>query len=160
MPQTNLALITCPNLKQKVSVDLLDTWFSSEVGFICPTKVLKIITNLQWLGFAWNTEQRLLFSGNHLSAPNCDHLHSLPHFGGRSFLSTTSGTITANVGQVDRCLTVGSVQFSGNVFFFFHVLLPFENKDSEVFKRLLVYSIYICELLLIMNYIYICKQLL
>ena len=34
-----------------------------------------------------------------------------------------------------------------NVFFFFpHVLLPFENK--EVFTKLSVYSIYICELLL------------
>ena len=44
--------------------------------------------------------------------------------------------------------------------FFFHVLLPFENKDSEVFTRLSLYSMYICELLLIMNYIYICKQLL
>ena len=31
-------------------------------------------------------------------------------------------------------------------FFFPHVLLPFENK--EVFTRLSVYSIYICELLL------------
>ena len=42
--------------------------------------------------------------------------------------------------------------------FFPHVLSPFENK--EVFTRLSVYFIYICELLLIMNYIYTCKQLL
>ena len=39
------------------------------------------------------------------------------------------------------------VQFLFFFFFFFpHVLLPFENK--EVFTRLSVYSIYICELLL------------
>ena len=48
-----------------------------------------------------------------------------------------------------------------NYYYFFpRVLLPFENKDSEVFTRLSVYSIYVCELLLIMIYIYICKQLL
>ena len=99
--QTNLALITCPNLKQIVPIDSLDRCFSSEVGFLCLTNVLKTITNLQWLGFAWNPELRLSFPRNHLSAPNCDHLHPLLHLGGRSILSTTSGTITTNVGQVD-----------------------------------------------------------
>ena len=39
--QTNLALITCLNLNQIVPVDLLDRCFSSEVGFLCPTNVLK-----------------------------------------------------------------------------------------------------------------------
>ena len=99
--QTNLALITCPNSKQIVPVDSLDRCFSSEVGFLCPTNVLKTITDLQWLGFAWNPELKLSFPRNHLSAPNCDHLHPLLHLGGRSFLSTTSGTITTNVGQID-----------------------------------------------------------
>ena len=82
--QTNLALITCPNLKQIVPVDSLDRCFSSEVGYLCPTNVLKTITNLQWLGFAWNPELKLSFPRNHLSAPNCDHLHPLLHLGGRS----------------------------------------------------------------------------
>ena len=52
--QTDLALITCPNSKQIVSVEALDRCFSSEVGFLCPTNVLKTVTSLQWLGFAWN----------------------------------------------------------------------------------------------------------
>ena len=42
--------------------------------------------------------------------------------------------------------------------FFPHILLPFWNID--VFTRLSVYSIYIFELLLIINHIYICRQLL
>ena len=42
-------------------------------------------------------------------------------------------------------------------FFFFHIFYcHFENK--KVFTRLSVYSIYICKLLLIINYIYIFKQ--
>ena len=88
-------------MKQIVPVDSLDRCFSSEVGYLCPTNVLKTITNLQWLGFARNPELKLSFPRNHLSAPNCDHLHPLQHLGGRSFLSTTSGTITTNVDQVD-----------------------------------------------------------
>jgi len=48
--QTNLALKTCPNLKQVVPVDSLDRCFSTEVGFLCPTSVLKTITNfLGWV---------------------------------------------------------------------------------------------------------------
>ena len=43
------------------------------------------------------------------------------------------------------------------LFFFFHIFYcHFENK--KVFTRLSVYSIYICKLLLIINYIYIFKQ--
>ena len=99
--QTDLALITCPNSKQIVSVEALDRCFSSEVGFLCPTNVLKTVTSLQWLGFAWNPELKLSFPRNHLSAPNCDHLQPMIHLGGRYFLSTTSGTITTSNGQLD-----------------------------------------------------------
>jgi len=49
--QTNLALITCPNSKKTVSLEALDRCFSSEVGFLCPKKVLKIVSSLQWLCF-------------------------------------------------------------------------------------------------------------
>ena len=99
--QTNLALITCPDSKQIVSVESLDRCFSSELGFLCPTNVLKTVTDLQWLGFAWNPELKLSFPRNHLSAPNCDHLQPLIHLGGRAFLSTTAGSISTNVGQLD-----------------------------------------------------------
>ncbi len=90
--QTNLALITCPNSKQIVSVESLYRCFSSELGFLCPTNVLKTVTNLQWLGLAWNPQLKLSFPRNHLSAPNCNHLQPLIHLGGRAFLSTTVGS--------------------------------------------------------------------
>ena len=99
--QTNLALITCPDSKQIVSVESLDRCFSSDLGFLCPTNVLKTVTDLQWLGFAWNPELKLSFPRNHLTAPNCDHLQPLVHIGGRSFLSTTSGAISTNNGRMD-----------------------------------------------------------
>ena len=67
--QTNLALITCPNSKQVVSIEALDKCFSSEVGFLCPKNVLKTISSLQWLGFPWNPELKLTFSRNHQPTP-------------------------------------------------------------------------------------------
>ena len=66
--QTNLALITCPNSKQIVSLEALDRCFSSEVGFLCPTNVLRSVSSLQWLGFAWNPKLKLSFPRNHLPA--------------------------------------------------------------------------------------------
>ena len=99
--QTNLALITCPNSKQIVSIEALDRCFSSEVGFLCPTNVLRTLSSLQWLGFAWNPELKLSFPRNHLPAPNCDHIQPFVHLGGRYFLSTTSGTIVTNTGYLD-----------------------------------------------------------
>ena len=99
--QSNLALITCPNAKQVVSVDALDRCFSSEVGLLCPKNVLRTITSLQWLCFAWNPELKLSFPRNHLSASNCQHLQPLVHLGGIFFLSTTSGTLTTNVGDYE-----------------------------------------------------------
>ena len=77
--QTSLALITCPNSKQVVSIEALDKCFSSEVGFLCPKHVLKTISSSHWLGFAWNPELKLSFARNHQAAPNCDHLQPLIH---------------------------------------------------------------------------------
>ena len=99
--QTNLALITCQNSKQIVSLEALDRCFRSEVGFLCPTNVLKTVTSLQWLGFAWNPELKLSFPRNHLPVPNCDHIQPFVHLGGRYFLSATSGSIVTNTGNLD-----------------------------------------------------------
>ena len=99
--QTSLALITSPNSKQVVSIEALDKCFSSEVGFLCPKHVLKTISSLRWLGFAWNPELKLSFARNHQAAPNCDHLQPLIHLGGRRFLSTTSGSIPTTEGNLD-----------------------------------------------------------
>ena len=66
-----------------------------------------------------------------------------------SFIGEICGTFDKL--SVDRCLDFKSL------FFFFHIFYcHFENK--KVFTRLSVYSIYICKLLLIINYIYIFKQ--
>ena len=98
---TNLALINCPNSRQVVSLEGLDRCFSSEVGFLCPKNVLKSVSSLQWLGFAWNPNLKLSFPRNHEVAPDCDHIHPLIHLGGRYFLSTTSETLTLSSGELD-----------------------------------------------------------
>ena len=97
---TNLALINCPNSRQVVSLEGLDRCFSSEVGFLCPKNVLKSVSSLQWLGFAWNPNLKLSFPRNHELAPDCGHIHRLIHLGGRYFLSTASGTLTLSSGEL------------------------------------------------------------
>ena len=103
---TNLALITCPNSKQIVSVEALDRCFSSEIGFLCPKNVLRTVTSLQWLGFAWNPVLKLSFPRNRVPAQNCEHIHPLVHLRGRYFLSTTTGTITLNSGELNISPTI------------------------------------------------------
>ena len=101
MQQTNLALITCPDSKSIVPREALVRCFSSEVGFLCPKNVLKSLTSLQRLGFAWNPELKMSFSRNHMPASSCEHLQPLVHLGGRYYLSTTSGTISTSKGRMD-----------------------------------------------------------
>ena len=84
-----------------MSLEGLDGCFSSEVGYLCPKNVLKLVSSLQWLGFAWNPNLKLSFPRNHEVAPDCDHIHPLIHLGGRYFLSTTSGTLTLSSGELD-----------------------------------------------------------
>ena len=114
---SNLALITCPNAKPVISVALLDRCFSSEVGLLCPKNVLRTITSLHWLGFAWNPELKLSVLRNHLSSSNCQHLQPLVHLGGIFFLSTTSGTLTTNVGNYN-ITSLAVYNFPCNVSFF------------------------------------------
>ena len=101
VPHTNLALINCPNSRQVVSLEGLDRCFSSEVGFLCPRNVLKSVSSLQWLGFAWNPNLKLSFPRNHELTPTCDHIHPLVHLGGIYFLSTTAGTLALSSGELD-----------------------------------------------------------
>ena len=84
-----------------MKLQALDRCFSSEVGFLCPKNVLRSVSSLQWLGFAWNPELKLSFPRNHQSSPNCDHMQPLVHLGGRYFLSTTSGAVTTDSGQLE-----------------------------------------------------------
>ena len=99
--QTNLALITCPDSKSIVPLEALVRCFRSEVGFLCPKNVLKSLTILRWLDFAWNPELKMSFSRNHMPASSCEHLQPLVHLGGRYYLSTTSGTISTSKGRMD-----------------------------------------------------------
>ncbi|XP_022805403.1 uncharacterized protein LOC111342570 [Stylophora pistillata] len=62
----HLALINCPNARQVVSLDGLDRCFRSQVRFLCPKNVLKIVSSLQWLGFACNPDLKLSFPRNHV----------------------------------------------------------------------------------------------
>ena len=75
--QTNLALITCSDSKSIVPLEALVRCFSSEVGFLCPKNALKSLTNLQWLGFAWNPELNMSFSRNHMPASSFPNICSL-----------------------------------------------------------------------------------
>ena len=100
-----------------VSFEALDRCFSSEVGFLCPKNVLKSVSSLQWLGFAWNPDLKLSFPRNHQPAPDCDHIHPLIHLGGRYFLSTTSGTLTLNTGGSLSVSTLAVYNFRCNVSF-------------------------------------------
>ena len=112
--QTNLALITCPGSKSIVPLEALVRCFSGEVGFLCQKNVLKSLTSLQWLGFAWNPELKMSFSRNHIPASSCEHLQPLVHLGGRYYLSTTSGTISTSKGRMDIS-TLAVYNFSCNV---------------------------------------------
>ena len=71
--QINLALITCPDSKSIVPLEALVRCFSSEVGFLFPKNVLKSLTSLQWLGFAWNPHLKMSFSRNHMPASSYEH---------------------------------------------------------------------------------------
>ena len=99
--QTNLALITCPDSKSIVPLEALVRCFSREVGFLCPKNVLKSLTSLQWLRFAWNPELKMSFSRNHIPASSCEHLQPFVHLGGRYYLPTTSRTISTSKGRMD-----------------------------------------------------------
>lgn len=114
---TNLALINCPNSRQVVSLDGLDGCFRSEVGFLCPKNVLKTVSSLQWLGFAWNPDLKLSFPRNHQPTSKCDHIHPLAHLGGRYFLSTTSGTLALSNGEQLNISPLAIYNFPCNVSF-------------------------------------------
>ena len=58
-------------------LEALDGCFSSEVGFLCPTNVLRTVSSLKWLGFAWNPELKLSFPRNHLPAPTVNTFNPL-----------------------------------------------------------------------------------
>ena len=114
---TNFALISCPKSKQVLSFEALDRCFSSNVGFLCPKNILKMVSSLQWLGFAWNPDLKLSFPRNHQPAPDCNQIHPLIRLDGRSFLSTTSGTLTLNTGGLLSVSTLAVYNFPRNISF-------------------------------------------
>lgn len=96
----NLALITCPYKKHIISTSTLDKCFVSDNAVLCPTNVLQVINDVEWLGFPWSSGVKLTYPRYHLLSKSCDDLHPMIHLGGRYYLSTTTGTLTTNAGTL------------------------------------------------------------
>ena len=102
--QTNLALMSWPNSQTIVSTDALRKCFENDNTVLCPTNILKMVSNIPWLGFTLNPDLKLSFLRHHVPARNCENLHELIFLGGRNFLSTTSSTLTLNSGTLEISL--------------------------------------------------------
>ena len=98
--KTNLALITCPYTKHIISTNALDKCFVSSNSVLCPTNILHIINDIEWLGFPWSSGVRLSFPRYHVSSKSCEDLHPWINLGGRYYLSTTAGLLSTNVGTL------------------------------------------------------------
>ena len=68
--QTNLALISCPNSQTIVSTDTLKKCFENDYTVLCPTNILKMVSNIPWYGFTWNPDLKLSFPRHHVPARN------------------------------------------------------------------------------------------
>ena len=68
--QTNLALISCTNSQTIVSTDALEKCFENNNTVLCPTNILKMVSNIPWLGFSWNPDLKLSFR-RHVPAKSC-----------------------------------------------------------------------------------------
>ena len=84
-------LITCPASKSTVPLEALVSCFSSEVGFLSSRNVLKSITIMQWLFFAWNPELKMSFSRNHMQASTAVKIYSLSFLLADLFPSPSNG---------------------------------------------------------------------
>ena len=68
--QTNLARISCPNSQTIVSTDALKKCFENDNTVLCPTNILRMVSNIPWLGFTWNPDLKLSFPRHHVPARN------------------------------------------------------------------------------------------
>ena len=98
--QTNLAQINCKNSQKIITVEALKKCYQNDVTVLCPTNILKMVSNIPWLGFKWNPDLKISVPRHHLLARDCEELHPLIFLGGRYFLSATSGNLTLNTGTL------------------------------------------------------------
>ena len=84
-------MITCSASKSTVPLETLVRCFSREVGFLCPKNLLKSITIMQWLVFAWNPELKMSFSRNHMQASTAVNIYSLSFLLADVFPSPSNG---------------------------------------------------------------------
>jgi len=96
--QSDLALITCPYTKHVIKTATLNKCFISDNSLLCPTNIMRVVSDVLWLGFPWRVGAMLKYPRYHVSAKSCEDMHPLIHLGGRYYLSTTSGTLKTNVG--------------------------------------------------------------
>ena len=99
--QKNLLLITCKYSQTLITTEALDKCFKDENTVLCPTNLLEMVSNTEWLGFPRNSNLKLSFPQSHIRAKNCNHLHPILHLGRRYFLATTTGTLELNSGTLD-----------------------------------------------------------
>ena len=100
MKRSDLALITCPHAKHIISTSALDKCFVNNNAVLCPTNVLQLVNEVEWLGYAWGPGMKLDHPRYHMSSKNCDDLHPMINLGGRYYLSTSTGTLNTNMGTL------------------------------------------------------------
>ena len=68
---------------------------------LCPTNILQIVSDIQWLGFPWNPGMKVTYPRYHVPSGDCQNLHPMVHLGGRYYLSTSSGYLETNSGPLE-----------------------------------------------------------
>lgn len=100
MTKDNLVLLTCPHTTQVLNVETLTKCYQDSMALICPTNLLKVATNISWLGFPFNLDSKLTFPRHHIPARDCTNLHPLLNLGGRTFLATTTSRLRLRSGTL------------------------------------------------------------
>ena len=99
--QKDLVLITCESYQKLITTEALNKCFKDDTTVLCPSNVLQTVSNIDWLGFPWNADQKLAFPRTHIPAEDCQNLQPIIHLGGRYFLATTQGTLNLNTGTLE-----------------------------------------------------------
>lgn len=56
--QKDLVLITCENSQKLITTEALNKCFKDDTTVLCPSNVLQTVSNIDWLGFPWNANQK------------------------------------------------------------------------------------------------------
>ena len=97
---SNLVLITCQNSQQIVTTEALNKCYHDTTAFICPTNVLKVASNISWLGFPFIFDVKLTFPRHHVIAKDGTNLHPLLHLGRHTYLAATTTALPLSSGTL------------------------------------------------------------